>query len=232
MAEVLGELAEHAHALEVAREFANKPRGRFPLAFPPDDVEPDVGHLHPLRSVVVLLDMEAEAITSAESPIAQRSAIQAMFNISAALDGEPILTSQLNRIGILVTAVRRVERSLALGFPPGDLKSLQAILAAEARTEFYRPVFAATGRPWSGSAAGSRPANSPWSTGRAPGHRGIVLGDDRSASAAGLRYPDGCLGFGRDFLAGELRHLPGTLHPGPAGRGLAGTRTAGGLAAS
>jgi hypothetical protein len=139
MLEVNRVLERYADALEVARAFADKPRGRFPLEFPPDDVVPDLGHLDHLRNAVHLLDMDAEVAGLLNRPTDLRSNIQAMFNVAAALDGEPVLLSQINRIGILTTAVRRVERSLALGVAPGDLKSLQARLLAEARTDFFTP---------------------------------------------------------------------------------------------
>jgi hypothetical protein len=136
----LGSLLErYADALEVAREFADKPRGRFPLEFPPDDFVPHLIHDQHLRSAAYLLDLEAEQLTTVEPPTAVRSNLQATFHIAAALDGEPVLRSQLNRMGILAMAVRRIERSLALAHPPGDLKSLQARLLAEARTDFFTP---------------------------------------------------------------------------------------------
>ena len=113
--------------------------GRFSIEFPEDDYRPRDRHLIHLFSAASLLDMQAESITSAKQPAELRALIQAMWHLAAALDGEPDLHSQTSRINHVTRAVRRVERSLALGAPLGDLKSLQGAFLAEARTDYFTP---------------------------------------------------------------------------------------------
>lgn len=139
VAELEDVLRRYPRALEIARSFADKPRGRHPLDLPADDFLPRGEYLQHLRSAVHLLDMEAELATPADRPGRVRALVRAMWNVAASLDGEPALLSQLVRIGLLNLAVRRVERSLALGCPAGELTPLQPMLLAETRSDYFTP---------------------------------------------------------------------------------------------
>src|SRR5436309_9591698 len=93
--------------------------------------------VHEHRTAVLILTLEAERLSRDGRPGAALQLVPAMLNVARGLDGEPFLISALVRIGCDAMAVRRVERTLALGVPKGGLAEVQADLLTEADADVF-----------------------------------------------------------------------------------------------
>jgi hypothetical protein len=128
-------------ALAVAREFRNYPRGLRRYQVSPDVIGTLLPDVQEHRTAVQILSLEAERLARDGRHGAALQLIPAMLNVGRGMDGEPFLISALVRIACDAVAVRRLERTLALGVPRGGLADVQVSLLKEAEGDvFWGPL--------------------------------------------------------------------------------------------
>jgi hypothetical protein len=127
------ELSGVAGALDVARELADRPRGRYTVAWTKDQVGTLLPHLEQMRKVTRLLVLDARLrAVDGDMDGALRSC-RAALNAARSVGDEPATVSQLTRVSCARSAVRALEQVLALGqASPKALEELQSAFAAEA----------------------------------------------------------------------------------------------------
>jgi hypothetical protein len=124
-------------AVAVARSFRDYPRGLRRYTITPDVIGTLTPDLQETRTVARALDLEAEWLTREGRTGAALQLVPAMLNAARSIDREPFLITALVRMAIDGIAVRRVERTLALGVPAGGLAEVQAALLTEAEADVY-----------------------------------------------------------------------------------------------
>lgn len=127
--------------IAVAREFRHYSRGLRRYRISPDVIGTLLPEVQETRTAVYVLTLESERLTRAGRPGAALQLVPAMLNAGRSLDGEPFLISALVRISCDAVALRRAERTLALGVPTGGLADVQAALLTEAEGDvFWGPL--------------------------------------------------------------------------------------------
>jgi hypothetical protein len=127
------ELAQVAGALDGARDLADRPRGRFAVAWSDDLISTMMSHVQQVRVVGFALTFDAYLrALDGDGDGALRSC-RASLNSGRALGDEPAPISQFIRASGSRRAARAVERVLALGeASPKALEEMQRALAEEA----------------------------------------------------------------------------------------------------
>ncbi len=127
------ELAKVAAALDVARDLADRPRGRHTVAWSADLISTMMTHVQQTRDVARLLAFDARLrALDGDTEGALRSC-RAALNAGRSLGDEPALISQLVRVSCARQGVRALEQVLAQGeASPKALEDLQRALAEEA----------------------------------------------------------------------------------------------------
>lgn len=131
--EMRAALTKVAAALEKARGLADRPRGRYVVAWSDDVIGTLVAHVEHPRAVVPMLTLDALLRGyDGDTEGAVRSC-RAALNAGRSLGDEPMTISQLIRAGCALHAVRALERVLATGTAsPRTLEEMQHLLADEA----------------------------------------------------------------------------------------------------
>jgi hypothetical protein len=126
-------LGKVAAALDVARELADRPRGRYAVNWSNDYVGTRMLHLDEVREVTRLLALDAlRRSLEGDTEGALRSC-RAALNAGRSVGDEPVTISQLIRLSCTGQAVRALERALAHGeAAPKSLEQMQRALAEEA----------------------------------------------------------------------------------------------------
>jgi hypothetical protein len=127
------ELANVAAAIDVARGLADRPRGRYDVAWTKDLVGTLVPHLGPVRQVTHLLVLDARLRALDGDTAGALRSCRAALNAGRSVGDEPIALSQLFRAACDREALRGLEKTLALGeVSAKSLEALQRLLADEA----------------------------------------------------------------------------------------------------
>jgi hypothetical protein len=131
--EMRAALAKVAAALDKARGLADRPRGRYVVAWSDDVIGTLVSHVEHPRAVVPMLTLDALVrCHDGDTDGAVRSC-RAALNAGRSLGDEPMTTSQLIRAASALDAVRALERALATGTAsPRTLEEMQRLLEDEA----------------------------------------------------------------------------------------------------
>lgn len=128
-------------ALAIARSFKDYPRSlrRYPVT--PDVIGTLLPDVQEHRSAVYALTLEAERHSRAGRHGAALQLVPVMLNISRGMDGQPFLICALVRMGCDALAVKRAERTLALGVANRGLANVQTAVLAEAEADvFFGPL--------------------------------------------------------------------------------------------
>lgn len=108
-----------------ARRLADKPRGRYPIAWTPDSISTLLPHLQDVREMASVLHHDAVwQAHNGKLKLALESC-RAGLNVARSLDGEPILISQLVRAACVRVTLDGLHRTLAAG--EADAESLLAV---------------------------------------------------------------------------------------------------------
>jgi hypothetical protein len=120
-------------AIDIARRIADRPQGRYDVAWTKDLVGTLVPHVQEAREVTRLLALDARLrALDGDTEGAVRSS-QAALNTGRSLGDEPLPVSQLVRAACDRQALRALEQALALGeVSAKSLEELQRQLAKEA----------------------------------------------------------------------------------------------------
>jgi hypothetical protein len=132
--ELRAELAKAAAALPVARDLADRPRGRWAVAWVPDfPIATLMPHLEQARRVEQLLVLDAAAAAADGDPDRAVRSCRAALNAGRSMGDEPAAISQLIRRACGMNAVSALERVLAQGEASAPaLEAMQRLLADEA----------------------------------------------------------------------------------------------------
>jgi hypothetical protein len=132
--EVRAELAKAAAALSAARDVADRPCGRWAVAWDTQFlIATLVPHIDQTRRVTYLLVLDAAAALANGKPDSAVRSCRAALNAGRSLDGEPAPISQMVRMACVVDGVRALERVLAQGEASvAPLQAVQQLLAEEA----------------------------------------------------------------------------------------------------
>jgi hypothetical protein len=127
------DLANAALALEKARQIAEMPRGRYPIAWSADGIGTLIPHVSEAREIAGLLSLAA-AVRSHDGAIDDALELcRTIVNVGRSLGDEPTGVSQMTRIACRDAAVRALERALGQGEArEATLQKLQSLLADEA----------------------------------------------------------------------------------------------------
>lgn len=119
-------------ALDKARELADRPRGRYRVAWSADLVGTLMPHLDHPRTLVRILTIDALLRSRDGDADGAVRSCRAALNAGRSLGDEPAAVSQLVRVSCDLAAVRTLERSLATGTASAKtLEEMQALLADE-----------------------------------------------------------------------------------------------------
>ena len=134
LVELRAELAKAAAALPVARDLADRPRGRWAVAWMPAfPIATLMPHLEQPRRVTLLLVLDAAAASADGDPDRAVRACRAALNAGRSMGDEPAAISQLIRRACGMNAVGALERALAQGEASAPaLEAMQRLLADEA----------------------------------------------------------------------------------------------------
>jgi hypothetical protein len=120
-------------ALDVARNLADRPRGRHAVAWTPDLIDTMMTHIQQTREVTGLLVLDAQLRAFDGDIEGALRSCRAALNAGRSIGDEPMLISQMVRVSSTRQAVRVLERILAQGeASPKSLEDFQRSLAAEA----------------------------------------------------------------------------------------------------
>jgi hypothetical protein len=131
--ELRAEMAKVAGAIDVARGLADRPRGRYAVAWSKDLIGTPIPHVQQPREVARLLAHDALLrALDGDGEGAVRSC-RAALNAGRSLSDEPCMVSQIVRVACGRLALRALEQTLAQGEAPAPaLEDLQRLLEAEA----------------------------------------------------------------------------------------------------
>jgi hypothetical protein len=125
--------AEIRQATEIARQLADRRRGRYTVAWKSDGIGTMVPHIGDVREVVRLLVLDARWRALNGDVEGALLSCRAALNASRSIGDEPITLSQLTRAGCASQMVRALEHVLAQGEAPATaLEQLQRCVAEEA----------------------------------------------------------------------------------------------------
>jgi hypothetical protein len=131
------ELAKVAAALDKARQVADRPRGRYAVAWSADLLGTLMPHLDRQRGLVRLLTVDALLRSRAGDVGGAVRSCRAALNVGRSIGDEPAALSQRVRAACGVDAVRALERTLAVGtLDAQSLQELQGLLADEGAQPF------------------------------------------------------------------------------------------------
>ncbi len=127
------ELKRVAAALDTARGLADRPRGRYAVAWTKDHVGTLMPHLEQVRDVIRMLVLDAARRSAEGDGEGALRSCRAALNAARSVGDEPAMVSFLTRIAGTGQAVRALERALAQPeAPAAALEELQRLLAGEA----------------------------------------------------------------------------------------------------
>ncbi len=130
--EELGKV-EIVQATEIARQLADRPRGRYTVAWKSDGIGTLVPHVGEVREVVRLLVLDAHWRALNGHLDGALLSCRAALNASRSIGDEPLTISQLTRGGCASQTVHALEQVLAQGEASAKaLEKLQQSLAEEA----------------------------------------------------------------------------------------------------
>jgi hypothetical protein len=122
------ELAKAATAVTEARKLADLPHGRFPLEWTPDMFH-TVLNSRVARDVAILLQFDVLSQAQEGDIDGALRSTRGIMNTGRSIGDEPLLISQLMRIGCWARALGCLERVLAQGEPPPEaLADFQRLL--------------------------------------------------------------------------------------------------------
>jgi hypothetical protein len=125
--------AEIKQATEIARQLADRPRGRYTVAWKSDGIGTLVPHIGELREVVRLLVLDARWRALNGDLEGAVQSCRAALNAARSVGDEPMTISQLSRTNCSNQTVHALEFALAQGeVPAAALEAFQQSLAAEA----------------------------------------------------------------------------------------------------
>ncbi len=132
LAELRGELAKVAAALDEARKLADLPRGRYKVAWSPDLIGTLVPHVDKVRRVSRLLTLDAQRKSADGDPDGAVRMCQAALNAGRSVGDEPLWISQITRRMCALEAVVVLEGVFARGEAGArPLEELQRLLVDE-----------------------------------------------------------------------------------------------------
>jgi glycerophosphoryl diester phosphodiesterase len=135
--EALGRAVEdNRTALEIARSFADRPKGLRRYVLPPIPFDVRLPDVQETRGIVLLLDLAAERAGRDGRGGAALRYVPPMLNAARSLD-EPFLIAALARMACDRIAVKRVERTLGLAAPRAQLPAIQSQLLQEADSDLF-----------------------------------------------------------------------------------------------
>ncbi len=125
-------------ALALACDLVKYPGGRFPIKYTKDYFSTDDSHAEAARLVVDLLRYDAILRAHERDMAGALQDVKAIVYTSRSIGDEPILFSQLMRMGINQSAVLALERVLGFGeASERDLLDMQQCLLQEAEAPFF-----------------------------------------------------------------------------------------------
>jgi hypothetical protein len=131
--ELRAELAKVAGAIALARNLADRPRGRYTVAWSEDLIGTLLTHAQELRPVNRLLTYDALSRAAGGDGEGALRSCRAALNAGRSLGDEPMAISQLVRIACSRQAQHALERTLAQGEVPSQpLEAMQRLLEEEA----------------------------------------------------------------------------------------------------
>ncbi len=131
--ELRSELTKAAAALDVARNLADRPRGRYVVAWTNDLVGTLMPHVQEVREVAHLLCLDAQRLALDGDGAGAIRSCRAALNAGRSLGDEPATISQLVRVACARLSLRALEQTLAnTEAPAASLEELQRALAEEA----------------------------------------------------------------------------------------------------
>jgi hypothetical protein len=126
-------LGEVEAALAEARELADRPRGRYPVAWAPDYLSTSTEHHHVARDIRWLLRWEVVLRCQDSDIEGALVSCRGILNVGRSLGDESTLFGQLTRLAIVHDAVEGLQRVLAQGQPSAkSLRAVQQLLEDEA----------------------------------------------------------------------------------------------------
>ena len=126
-----------SEALDLARGMVKYSWGRFPIAYTKNVFSTSAGHIEAARATVDFLRYDALLRAHDRDMPGSLQNIKAMICTSRSIGDEPILYSQLMRIGISLTIAATLERVLGLGEASDrDLRDIQDCLIEESAKPF------------------------------------------------------------------------------------------------
>jgi hypothetical protein len=124
-------------ALAIAWSFKDYARGQKRYTYTPDFLGTLTPGLQEARSVVALLEAEAERYCRDKRPGAAFDLTRSMLGACRSIDPHPFLVAGLVRIACEAVTVRRLERTLGLTEPKARLVDVQAELLRESETDIF-----------------------------------------------------------------------------------------------
>jgi hypothetical protein len=131
--ELRAKMEKVAAALDVARGLADRPRGRYDVAWKSDLIGTLMPHVNEAREVAGMLALDALLRSLDDDGEGAVRSCRAALNAGRSLGDEPAAVSQFVRAGCAGRAVRALEQVLAQGKAPAkSLEELQRLLEEEA----------------------------------------------------------------------------------------------------
>ncbi len=134
-----GEMERAAAAIQEARKLADRPRGRFQIAYSRDYISTLMPNIQDARQTAQVLSYDA--LFRAQSGDLDGAVVscRALVNNGRSLGDEPTLIAQLVRMAIRAIAAGQAERTVGQGEPDADgLAGLQRALEEEAEEPLFQ----------------------------------------------------------------------------------------------
>lgn len=126
-------LAEARAALAEARKLADRPRGRYAVAWAPDYLSTPTPHLNAARRLARLLRWDAALCCQDGDVEGALASCRCAVNVGRSLGDDPFIFAQIARRSIVHDAVEDLQRVLAQGQPSAkSLRAVQQLLEDEA----------------------------------------------------------------------------------------------------
>ena len=126
------EMTRAAGALAEARKLVDRTEGRYPITYKADWISTLIPHAQDAREIAALLSNDALLRAQDRDPDGALASCRGALNAGRSIGDEPMLISQLVRIGCRGIATRQAERVLAQGAPSEDaLRQFQELLEKE-----------------------------------------------------------------------------------------------------
>jgi hypothetical protein len=127
------DLGQRTHPLEQARNLADLSHGRYPITWAPDFLSTLTPHLAEARKVTNLLVYDAALRAQDGDADGALDSGRAALSAARSIGDEPLLLSQVQRVGRRAVAVQSMQRTLAQGQPSDKaLAAAQKLLEEEA----------------------------------------------------------------------------------------------------